>query len=56
MDRELLEVIDAQPSWNCIDPEVYEYLCDKNGMDYHSYDDPDEMFDELKARILGKEK
>lgn len=51
--EEILLAIEEAPTWDAIDSEVYEYLCDQVGLDYKKYDDPDELFDDLEMKIRG---
>jgi hypothetical protein len=55
--NEILDCIDAAPTWDSIDPEVYKGFCDSLDIDYESYSDPDELFqamsDAVKKRTLS---
>lgn len=46
--EEMISYIDSLDSWSDLDAEGYEYLCDELGLDYHKYDDPDKLFDDIK--------
>ena len=45
--KETMQEIEKSEYWNDFDPEVYEDLCEFAGLDYHKYDDPDKMWDDL---------
>lgn len=45
--KETMKEIEKSEYWNDFDVKVYEDLCDFAGLDYHKYDDPDKMFDDL---------
>ncbi len=51
---EVIEYIDKAPSWDSVDAEVYEELCEELDLDYHSYDDPDKLFDDIKKAAAEK--
>ena len=46
---ELIARIEKADNWNDIEVEEYEELCESLGLNYHNYDDPDKMFDDIKA-------
>lgn len=45
--KETMQKIKKSECWNDFDPEAYEGLCEFAGLDYHSYDDPDKMWNDL---------
>lgn len=45
--KETMQKIEKSEYWNDFDPEVYEGLCEFAGLDYHKYDDPDKMWNDL---------
>ena len=48
---EMIKRIENAANWSDIEPEEYTEICESLGLDYSSYDDPDEMMaDILKAR------
>ena len=53
LDRnEVMELIARiEKADNCSDIEVEEYekLCETLGLEYHDYDDPDRLFDDIKV-------
>lgn len=47
---EFADYVENCTMWDDIEPEIYESALDDVGLDYHSYDDPDEMWEDyLKA-------
>jgi hypothetical protein len=42
--EEILKIIDEADTWDAVEPEVYEALCEDLGLDYKSFDDPDRLF------------
>ena len=44
---EMIARIEAADNWSDIEPEEYEALCDSLGLDYHDYDDPDRLFEDI---------
>ena len=38
--------------WDDTEPEYYSYICKRVGLDYHPYDDHDQVLDDIKA-IVG---
>ncbi|KAA9238605.1 MULTISPECIES: hypothetical protein [Aerococcus] len=49
--KEILQAIEEAETWDMVDVEVYEDLCDRVGLDYDAFDDPDELFEALAERI-----
>nr|DAK07305.1 MAG TPA: hypothetical protein [Caudoviricetes sp.] len=45
---ELIARIEAADNWSDIEVEEYERLCETLGLEYHNYDDPDRLFDDIK--------
>jgi hypothetical protein len=45
---EQIAYIDGLDRWDDLDAEGYEAVCDTLGLDYHSYDDPDKLFADIK--------
>ncbi len=45
--KEIMEKVNQAECWNDFDTEVYERLCNFAGLDYHKYDDPDAMWNDL---------
>ena len=54
--KNTMEEIEKSEYWNDFDVEVYEQLCEFAGLDYHKYDDPDKMWDDLVAFARSHEK
>lgn len=52
--REILQTIDEAPTWDAIEPEVYDAFCKELKLDYHSFDDPDELFAAMR-KVVEKE-
>ena len=46
---ELIGRIEAAANWSDIEVEEYEELCESLGLNYHNYDDPDKLFEDIKA-------
>ena len=46
--KELIGRIEAASNWDDIEVEEYERLCESLGLNYHSYSDPDKMFEDIK--------
>lgn len=46
---ELISRIEKADNWSDIEVEEYERLCEALGLEYHNYDDPDRLFDDIKA-------
>ncbi len=45
---ELIARIEAADNWSDIEVEEYERLCETLGLEYHDYDDPDRLFEDIK--------
>lgn len=54
--KEVMKEVEKAECWNDFDAEVYEGLCKFAGLDYHKYDDPDRMWDDLVAFARSHEK
>ena len=46
---ELIARIEKADNWSDIEVEEYERLCETLGLEYHDYDAPDRLFDDIKA-------
>lgn len=46
---ELIARIEKADNWSDIEVEEYERLCETLGLEYHDYDDPGRLFDDIKA-------
>lgn len=46
---ELIGRIEEASNWDDIEVCEYEELCESLGLNYHNYDDPDRLFDDIKA-------
>lgn len=46
---ELIARIEKADNWSDIEVEEYEKLCETLGLEYHDYDDPDRLFDDIKV-------
>lgn len=51
-----MKEIEKSECWNDFDVKTYEDLCEFAGLDYHKYDDPDKMFDDLADFARSHEK
>ena len=47
--KELIGRIEKANNWDDIETAEYERLCESLGLDYHDYDDPDRLFDDIKT-------
>ena len=47
--KELIGRIEAASNWDDIETAEYERLCESLGLNYHDYDDPDRLFNDIKA-------
>lgn len=45
---ELIARIEAADNWSDIEVEEYEKLCETLGLEYHDYDDPYRLFEDIK--------
>ena len=46
--EELIGRIEKADNWSDIETAEYERLCESLGLNYHDYDDPDRMFEDIK--------
>jgi hypothetical protein len=37
--------------WDDTEPKYYSYICNRVGLDYHPYDDHDQVLDDIKAIV-----
>ena len=49
--EEVVEYIDNLNRWDDVEPELYEELCEEVGLNYSDYDNPDDMMDDIGARM-----
>jgi len=47
--KELIGRIEKANNWDDIETAEYERLCESLGLNYHDYDDPDRLFNDIKA-------
>lgn len=47
---ELIARIEKADNWSDIEVEEYEKLCETLELEYHDYDDPDRLFDDIKTK------
>lgn len=47
-DEEVIKYIDNAESWDAVDNEVYEELCERLGINSSEFDDPDFLFEDIK--------
>lgn len=52
--REILQAIEEAPTWDAIESGVYDAFCKELKLDYHSFDDPDELFAAMR-KVVEKE-
>ena len=50
--KEEIDYIDSLENWGDIDSDCYVYLCDRLGINYHSYNDPDKLFEAIKKKAI----
>ena len=46
--KELIGRIEKVDNWSDIETAEYERLCESLGLNYHDYDDPDRLFNDIK--------
>ena len=46
--KQFLKDVDSTDQWNDFEPEEWKSACDFAGLNYHDYDDPDFLFDDLQ--------
>lgn len=51
--KEFLQRVEEAVAWDVIEPEEYEDACEYVGINYTDYDDPDELFKDLKKALRG---
>lgn len=51
-DEEVIKYIDNADSWDAVDNEVYEELCERLGIDSSEFDDPDSLFIEIQTQFI----
>lgn len=49
--EKFIEAVEHAPAWEVIATEDYEEALEKAGLNYHDYDDPDEMWDDFMEAI-----
>lgn len=49
--KEFIEAVENADTWDAIPSDDYEEALEKVGLDYDSYDDPDEMWDDFMAKV-----
>lgn len=49
--KEFIEAVENADTWGAIPAEDYEEALEKAGLNYHDYDDPDEMWDDFLEKI-----
>ena len=52
--KAFLKDVDAADYWNDFEAEEWESACDFAGLNYHDYDDPDSLFDDLQEFMVKK--
>lgn len=52
----IMDEVEMSEYWNDFESDVYEGLCEFAGLDYHKYDDPDKMWDDLVDFARSHEK
>ena len=46
--KAFLKDVDSVDFWDVFETEEWESACDFAGLNYHDYDDPDSLFDDLQ--------
>ena len=49
--NEFIEAVENADTWDVISLEDYREALEKVGLDYHKYDDPDEMWNDFLERV-----
>lgn len=49
--EEFIEAVENADTWDAIPAEDYEEAIEKAGLNYHDYDDPDEMWDDFMKSV-----
>lgn len=49
--NDFIEAVENANTWDAIPAEDYEEALEKVGLDYDSYDDPDEMWDDFMESV-----
>lgn len=49
--KEFIEAVENADTWDAIPTEDYEEALEKAGLNYHDYDDPDEMWDDFMEKV-----
>lgn len=48
---DVIRYIDAAPSWDCVEPEVWQEICKALGLEYGDYDDPDRLWSDIMTAL-----
>ena len=54
--KNFLKDVDAAETWDAFETEEWESACEFAGINYHDYDDPDFLFDDLQKFAERKKK
>lgn len=49
--KEFMRRADAADTWDAMEPEEWESACEYVGLNYHDYDDPDTLLDDLTKKL-----
>lgn len=49
--EKFIEAVESADTWDAIPTENYEEALEKVGLDYHNYNDPNEMWDDFMKAI-----
>lgn len=49
--NDFIREVELKNSWNDVDPEIYEKALGTVGIDFASYDDPDEMWEDFLLAV-----
>lgn len=53
--EEFIEVVDSVHYWESVDADDYREALEKVGLDYDSYDDPEEMWNDFMKAVEEQE-
>ncbi len=49
--KKFMEKADAADSWDAMEPYEWEAACEYAGLNYHDYDDPDKLWEDLCEQL-----
>lgn len=54
--EDFIDAVENANNWNDIETEDYEEALEKAGLNYHDYDDPDEMWDDFLEHVEARKR